>query len=168
MDVLGYSLAEISGITGSSIPAIKTALHRGRARLRELARAPDDRPAPSLTERERALLGKYIERFNARDFEAIRDMLADEVRLELVAQKRARGRSEVAGYFHNYNRAQGWQLDAGFVEGRPAILVRKPDDLVSGPSYFVLLEWADGRVVSIRDFAHARYVIDGADILALT
>jgi RNA polymerase sigma-70 factor, ECF subfamily len=168
MDVLGYSLEEISGVTGSTIPAIKTALHRGRARLRQLAREPDDRPAPSLTEQESVLLGKYIERFNARDFEAIRDMLADDVRLDLVAQKRARGRNEVAGYFHNYNRAQGWQLEAGSVEGRPAIVVRNPDDPASGPTYFVLLEWADGRVVSIRDFAHARYVADGADMLPLT
>src|SRR6266446_4774788 len=37
MDVLGYSLEEIGGIMDGSIPAIKAALHRGRARLRELA-----------------------------------------------------------------------------------------------------------------------------------
>src|SRR5262245_52728230 len=31
MDVLGHSLEEIAEITGSTIPAIKAALHRGRA-----------------------------------------------------------------------------------------------------------------------------------------
>jgi RNA polymerase sigma-70 factor (ECF subfamily) len=34
-----------------------------------------------LAEPERLLLAKYVDRFNARDFNAVRDMLADEVRL---------------------------------------------------------------------------------------
>src|SRR5579859_4547619 len=102
MDVLGYSLEEIAGVTDTSIAAIKAALHRGRARLRELAQEPDDRPAPALSEQQRSLLAAYVERFNARDFDAVRDMLADEVRLELVNKVRRQGRSAVAGYFHNY------------------------------------------------------------------
>lgn len=36
MDVLDYSLEEIGGVMDSGIPAVKAALHRGRARLREL------------------------------------------------------------------------------------------------------------------------------------
>jgi RNA polymerase sigma-70 factor (ECF subfamily) len=163
MDVLGYSLLEISGVTGSTIPAIKTAVHRGRARLREFTREPDDRPLPVLNESERALLANYIDRFNARDFDAVRDMLAEEVRLDLVDRKRARGRTEVASYFHNYGRAEGWQLVLGLVDRRPAILVRNPDDPSGHWVYFILLQWVDGRVVSIRDFAHARYVVEGAD-----
>ena len=81
MDVLGYSLEEISAFTDTSIPAIKAALHRGRARLRELAQEPQDIPLPALGEPERSLLAAYVERFNARDFDALRKMLADEVRL---------------------------------------------------------------------------------------
>ena len=168
MDVLGYSLDEISHMTGSSIPAIKTAVHRGRARLRELASEPDDRPVPKLTEPERALLARYVERFNARDFDAVRDMLADEVRLDLVSRKQARGRTEVASYFHNYGRAQGWHLVPGFVDRRPAILVRDRSDASGTLIYVVLLEWAGSKVVHIRDFAHARYITDGADLLPLS
>jgi RNA polymerase sigma-70 factor (ECF subfamily) len=48
MDVLGYSLREIGGIIDGSIPAVKAALHRGRARLRELAQEPDDLSPPVL------------------------------------------------------------------------------------------------------------------------
>ena len=55
MDVLGYSLEEIGGVTEMSVSAIKAALHRGRARLRELAAEPDDRPLPRLDPAERAL-----------------------------------------------------------------------------------------------------------------
>jgi RNA polymerase sigma factor (sigma-70 family) len=42
MDVLGYRLQEISAIVDMSVPAVKSALHRGRAHLRELARSNYD------------------------------------------------------------------------------------------------------------------------------
>ena len=53
-DVLGYSLEEISGTIYATLPAVKAALHRGRARLRELAREPDDLSPPALPDDERA------------------------------------------------------------------------------------------------------------------
>ena len=83
MDVLGYTLQEIGEVMDSRVPAVKSALHRGRSRLRELAKEPDDQTVPVLAEPERSRLAAYVERFNARDFDAIRDMLADEVRLDL-------------------------------------------------------------------------------------
>ena len=166
MDVLGYSLDEIGGVTALSVPAIKASLHRGRARLRELAQEPDDSPLPVLNEPERSRLAAYVERFNARDFDAVRDMLADEVRLELVNRTRLNGRREVNTYFGNYGKFHDWRFVAGFVDRRPAVLVRRPDD--SGrPAYFVLLEWAGENVVTIRDFRHARYATDGAEMIAV-
>jgi hypothetical protein len=81
-----------------------------RARLRELADKPDERPASVLMEFERVLLGAYVDRFNARDFDAIRDMLADEVRLEVVARTRMNGRKEVGGYLHNYSSLMDWHF----------------------------------------------------------
>src|SRR5216683_3740424 len=110
MDVLGYSLDEIGRVMGASVPAVKAALNRGRRRLRELAKEPEDLSIPILAEPERSLLAEYVDRFNARDFDAIRDMLADEVRLELVNKTRMNGRNEVGRYFHNYARLQDWHL----------------------------------------------------------
>jgi RNA polymerase sigma-70 factor (ECF subfamily) len=166
MDVLGYSLEEISAFTDTSIPAIKAALHRGRARLRELAQEPEDIPLPALAEPERSLLAAYVERFNARDFDALRRMLADEVRLELVNKARMNGRREVSNYFHNYAQIDDWQLVPGLVDRRPAVLVRAPGDPTAKPVYFILLTWAGDQVVGIRDFRFARYVTEGAEILA--
>jgi RNA polymerase sigma-70 factor (ECF subfamily) len=167
MDVLGYSLQEIGEIIDSSIPAVKAALNRGRARLRELVQEGDDRPRPVLPEAQRALLAAYVDRFNARDFDAIRDMLAEEVRLELVNKTRMNGKGEVGRYFGNYSLVHDWQLAPGFVDRRPAILVRDPRDPSGAPIYFVLLDWAGDQLVGIRDFRHARYATEGAELLAL-
>ena len=167
MDVLGYSLQEISATLDTSIPAVKAALHRGRDRLRQIAHEPDDRPLPKLGAAERQLLNAYIDRFNARDFDAVRDMLAEEVRLELVAKTRLNGRKEVGTYFGNYSRVRDWHLVPGFVENRPAILVRDPNDPTARPAYFILLAWHNGRLAAIRDFRHARYIADSAELLVL-
>jgi RNA polymerase sigma-70 factor, ECF subfamily len=165
MDVLGYSLEEIGAVMDATIPAIKAALHRGRRRLRELAQEPDDSPLPALAERERALLAAYVDRFNARDFDAVRDMLADDVRLEVVSRRRFSGRNEVGSYFHNYGRQTDWTLAPGLVDGRPAALVRDAANPSAAPTYFVLLQWADVGIVSIRDFRYARYAIEGAEVI---
>jgi RNA polymerase sigma-70 factor, ECF subfamily len=166
MDVLGYSLDEIGRVMDASIPAVKAALHRGRERLREISMEPEDLPVPLLPESERALLAVYVDRFNARDFDAIRNMLADEVRLELVNRTRMNGRSEVGRYFHNYNTAEDWHFVPALVDRRPALVVRDPRDPLAAPGYFVLLQWAGDRLTNIRDFRYARYAIEGAEIVA--
>jgi RNA polymerase sigma-70 factor (ECF subfamily) len=163
-DVLGYSIEETGGIIAASVPAVKAALHRGRARLRELAGELDDRPSPALSGAERTRLAAYAERFNARDFDAIRDMLAEDVRLELVSRTRMSGR-EVHNYFGNYASVGDWRLVPGQIEGRPAILVYDPGEPQARPTYFILLEWDDGKLVGIRDFRHARYAIEGAEMV---
>jgi RNA polymerase sigma-70 factor, ECF subfamily len=165
MDVLGCSQREVCDIMDFSLPAVKAALHRGRSRLRELAAEPDDLPRPALSQADRDRLGNYVAHFNARDFDAIRAMIADDVRLDLVSRTRLNGKTEVSRYFGNYSKATDWHLVAGLVEERPAILVFDPSEPGAGPKYFVLLQWSADKVATIRDFRHAPYIIDGADYL---
>jgi RNA polymerase sigma-70 factor (ECF subfamily) len=163
MDVLGCSLQEVCEVMDFSLPAVKAALHRGRAQLREIAEEPDDAPPPKLSETDRERLGAYVAHFNARDFDAIRAMIADDVRLELVNKTRLNGKAEVSRYFGNYDKIGDWHLVPGLVEGRPAILVFDPGEPDGKPKYFMLLNWQADRIASIRDFRHASYVIDGAE-----
>src|SRR5262245_63082572 len=167
MDVLGYSLEEIGGITGSSIPAVKAALHRGRERLCAAAEEANEAPPPILSEADHARLSAYVDRFNARDFDAIRDMLADDVRLDLVSKTRMTGRTEVSRYFGNYASVHDWHLQPGFVGLHPAVIASDPRDPSGKPAYFIVLQWASGRVSAIRDFRHARYAIEAAEIVVL-
>jgi RNA polymerase sigma-70 factor (ECF subfamily) len=166
-DVLGYSLDEVVQFTGSTIPAVKSALQRGRARLQQLAKEPEDAPLPALAADERRLLFAYAERFNARDFDAVRAMLADEVKLNLVNRVQADGKPRVSQYFGNYDKLGGWRLAPGLVDRRPALLALDPDDPHGTPLYFMLLEWVESQVTSIRDFRYARYALEGAEIVVL-
>jgi RNA polymerase sigma-70 factor, ECF subfamily len=166
MDVLGYSLDEIGGITTMTVPGIKAALHRGRARLRELAAVPDDKPLPQLGTRERALLAAYVDRFNARDVDGFRDLLAADVKLHVVTRFKRSGRADVGTYIGRYQTQDDWRLVPGLVEGRPAALVVDPRETSSKPTYFVLLDVADS-VTAITDFRYARYVMEGAEVVVL-
>jgi RNA polymerase sigma-70 factor (ECF subfamily) len=163
MDVLGCSLQEVCEVMDSSLPAVKAALHRGRTQLRAFANEPEEAQPPKLSDADRARLSDYVTHFNARDFDAIRSLIADDVRLELVNKTRLNGKAEVSRYFGNYDKISDWHLVPGLVEDRPAILVFDPDDLGSRPKYFVLLQWSAGKVAIIRDFRHAAYVIEGAE-----
>ena len=163
MDVLGCSLQEVCEVMEVSLAAAKAALNRGRTRLREFADEPEDACQPTLSDADRARLSAYVAHFNARDFDAIRAMIADDVRLELVNKTRLNGKAEVSRYFGNYDNIDDWHLVAGLVEGRPAILVFDPNAPDSGPKYFMLLNWSAGKVATIRDFRHAPYVMEGAE-----
>jgi RNA polymerase sigma-70 factor, ECF subfamily len=168
MDVLGYSLDEIVDVTETSLQAVKAALHRGRTRLKELAQEPEDRPLPVLSAEDRARLTGYIDHFNAREFDVLRNMLADDVKVDLVNRRRLQGRGDVSNYFGNYERATHWHFVPGFVERKPAILVYNPADPTGPPTYFVLIEWQADRLIGIRDFLYAPYVMNGAEVQPLT
>ena len=113
---------------------------------------------------QRARLLDYVGRFNAHDFDALRAMLAEDVRLDLVAQLKAKGKSGVANYFHRYAEAATWHASPGLVDGLPALLMRDVNDPARVIRYFVVLAWEDDRLIAIRDFLYARYALDGADI----
>jgi RNA polymerase sigma-70 factor (ECF subfamily) len=166
-DVLGHSLQEIASITGASDAAAKSALQRGRVRLREFASEPADISLPMLSDGMRARLIRYVEGFRTGDFDTVRAMLADDVKLDLVAKQYKRGKSEVREYYTSYAAAKQWAFAAAVVDGRPAMLVYDRGISLDTPAYFVALDFDGDRVVSIHDFLYARYAMDGIDLSPL-
>jgi RNA polymerase sigma-70 factor (ECF subfamily) len=160
-DVLGHSLEEMADIMGTSVAAVKAALHRGRVRLRELSSQPDAAAPATLSAQDQSLLVAYAERFNARDFDGLRDMLGQDVRLDLVARRKpmqARG----GEYFTRYAQTSGLLVTPTLVEGRPAVWVDPAADEGPGAArYFVVLGFEAGKVRAIRDFRYARYAAEG-------
>ncbi|WP_322403651.1 sigma-70 family RNA polymerase sigma factor [Massilia luteola] len=166
-DVLDYSADEVSAILDTTVPAVKSALQRGRGRLRELAgHGTGAGTHAALPDAERQLLQRYVDLFNARDFDALRETLAADVRLDLVNRLRLQG-AGVGQYFTRYGQSTGWTAWPGVVEGLPAVLIRQPGGAPGRPDYFVVLGWSDGYVSSIRDFLFARYAMQDAEYACL-
>ncbi len=158
-DVLGHSLEEIAGLLELGLPAVKAALHRGRARLRQASPEPEA-PVPAAS----PAVARYIALFNARDWDGFRALLADDVRLDVVSRAQRRGRREVGEYVHNYSRRDDWHLRPAVLDGREVVAVLRHADAVA-PAYFVELTFVDGRVASIRDFRYVPYIATDARLV---
>jgi RNA polymerase sigma-70 factor (ECF subfamily) len=159
-DVLDHSLEEIAARLEISVLAVKSALFRGRARLAERradAATRTDAPAPSPTTH------RYAALFNARDWDAVRAMLAEDVRLDLVSRHQRAGRRDVGAYFTNYDAASDWYLVPAWLDGREVFAVMA-DAKATSPSYFVEIRFVAGKIAAIRDYRYARYVAREAPI----
>lgn len=154
-DVLGHSLEETAETMGTTVMAVKAALVRGRRTLVEETSERTDIDAKTRDD-----LDRYASRFNARDWDGVRALVADDCRLDLVSKSQRRGK-EVGMYFARYEREQV-SLRVVRLEGRLVLAAH-----VAGaerPSYFVLLEWEDGQVRAIRDFRYVPYIALEAEI----
>jgi RNA polymerase sigma factor (sigma-70 family) len=181
-DVLGCSLDEMTATLALSSPAVKAALHRGRARLRELAHGEDaaakeaapaagtqghgtrvgtrarsgGQDAPPARAHSR-VIARYAALFNARDWDGVRALLAEDVRLDLVSRWKRAGHRDVSSYYGNYDKVTDWLLVPAWLEGREVLAVlRDPAD--QRPSYFMELTTAGDHVVAIRDFRYVPYI----------
>jgi RNA polymerase sigma factor (sigma-70 family) len=151
-DVLGHSLEEIGALLDLTLPAVKAALHRGRARLRESQTS--DREAPRTAS---PLIARYAELFNARDWDGVRALLAEDVRLDLVSRIKREGKRNVGNYFSNYERFHDWHLVPAWLDGREVIAVYR-DRQSAEASYFIELQHTARGVVAIRDFRYVPYI----------
>jgi RNA polymerase sigma factor (sigma-70 family) len=166
-DVLGHSVDEIAGIAECSPAAAKSALQRGRAALRRLAQAPEDNQLPLMSDSDRRKVTAYVHLFQSGDFDAIRAMLADDVEVDLVNRLQLQGRDKVGLYFTRYAQETKWRVALGAVEGQPAMLVFDNTGPMERPAHFVLIEWSEGRIIEIRDFLFAPYVLEAIDWVRL-
>jgi len=158
-DVLGHSLTELAQLMAISEPAAKAALHRGRERLLALAAASPEAGGLA-THAVSPGIARYVTLFNARDWDGVRALLAEDVRLDLVSRAKRTGR-DVASYVTNYSQKHDWHLTPGWVDGREVIVVfRARGD--ARPAYFIELEFAGGRVTTIRDFRYVPYILADA------
>ena len=153
-DVLGHNLTELTEILGVTDAAAKSALHRGRTALKQ--HAANAAPERSYSAAEWARLRAYADHFNARDFGALRALLADDVRLDLANRSRLIGK-EVGVYFNRYSQNPEYRVRLCLAEGRLALAVSDPK--VQG-DYVVLLEWRGGKIAIIHDYRHAHYVAE--------
>jgi RNA polymerase sigma-70 factor (ECF subfamily) len=154
-DVLGCSLEETAEVMETTVMAVKAALVRGRARLKADAAAEDgprDEPA-------RAALDRYASLFNARDWDGLRALVAEDCKLDLVSKSQRQGKA-VGMYFSRYEK-EDVRLRPVRLDGQLALAAHMGS--ATRPSYFILLDVRDGRVASIRDFRYVPYIANEAE-----
>jgi RNA polymerase sigma-70 factor (ECF subfamily) len=166
-DVLGHSVEEVASIAECSPAAAKSALQRGRAALRRLAETPEDTRLPLMSDSDRRKITDYVHLFRSGEFDAIRAMLADDVKLDLVNRLQLEGRDNIGRYFTRYAEVTKWRFALGAVEGRPAMLVFDSTGPMERPAHFVLIGWSASRIIEIRDFLFAPYVLEAIDWVRL-
>lgn len=156
-DVLDESLVDIGALLDLTVDAVKSQLARGRVRLRAIhARAEPPVAVPPAS----AAVALYVALFNQRDWDGLRALLADDVRLQQSAHPLRVGAADVGMFFSIYARSGAVWLAPAWLEGREVVAVfeQRGD---ARPGYFMWLEWRGGRIRFIRDYRHLPYV--GAD-----
>ncbi len=146
-DVFDYSLEEIAELVDSTVGGVKAALNRGRAKLvatqRPVARPP--------TSQNREILRLYVDRFNNRDWDGLRELMSADARL-LVADRYA-GSFADGGYLGVYSRMRvTWRLTLGDADGEPAVILLNLRDGSWDIEGLVRLDVGDdGRIQRVGD-----------------
>jgi RNA polymerase sigma-70 factor (ECF subfamily) len=155
-DVFDYTLEEIADLVDSSVGGVKAALHRGRSKLAAL-------PEPSklsraANEEVSQLLRLYVERFNQRDWDGLRELVSADARLRVA--DRFAGRLADSPYFGNYERwSPPWRMAVGEVDGEMGVITLRRDAEGWTPHSFVRFEVANHRIVRVVDYAHCPWVL---------
>jgi RNA polymerase sigma factor (sigma-70 family) len=160
-DVLDESLIEIAALLDLTVDAVKGHLARGRARLREInaqtAPLPDAQPAS-------VAVARYVALFNQRNWDGLRALLADDVKLVQSSYPLRAGSADVGLFFTTYAKVDNVWLAPAWLEGREVIAVFE-DRAGTKPGYIMWLAWRDGRISFIRDYRYVRYVAGDAELL---
>ena len=88
-DLFDFRVEETAEILGTTVGAIKSALHRGRDKLAAPARLP---PATRPSE---ALLGRFVEAFNAHDLDRLTALFREDATAEVIGMGTEFGRNAI-------------------------------------------------------------------------
>ena len=122
-DVFDYTLEEIAELVDSTLGGVKAALSRGRAKLESLPK--DVAPPRAASEEMSRLLHLYVDRFNRRDWDGLRELISADARLQVA--DRFVGRLSDSPYFGRYEKIADWRMALGEVDGHVAIVSLRAD-----------------------------------------
>jgi RNA polymerase sigma-70 factor (ECF subfamily) len=161
-DVFEYSLEGIAELVDSTVGGVKAAFNRGRSKLVSMEGQSAAPRASSAANKQ--ILQLYVERFNRRDWDGLRELISADARL--VADRYA-GSFADGGYLGVYSRMPvTWRLTLGEVDGEPSIILlnlRDSDWEIEG---IVRLDIAaDGRIERISDYQHCPWILTAGTIV---
>ena len=162
-DALDLTLAEIADILGTTIGAVKSALHRGRTRLHKQESMPARRPRPP----GRSLVDQFVAAFNVGDLSALSKLLLENASAEVLGTGVNHGREtlssrngwlQAALYGH-----EPWAIDRQKSElaqraellvfdGEPIVALWRESSEGEAVEEFWRFENEDDRIARIRDY----------------
>jgi RNA polymerase sigma-70 factor, ECF subfamily len=165
-DVLDHSLEEIAELVGSTVGGVKAALHRGRAKLAASSGAIPRTSAASPSPQLNAVLVQYVERFNRRDWDGLRELVRADARVRVA--DRFTGPIAESGYFSRYAQlTTPWRLVLAEVDGVPMIVAEYDEHGVWTARGIMRVEVRDDRITEIADYKHCPWVLGAANEITL-
>ena len=159
-DVFDYSIEEIAELVDSTVGGVKAALNRARTKLAESP--PAVKPARKASPELKRVMQLYVDRFNRRDWDGVRELISADARLNVA--ERFVGKFSDAPYFFNYERWPGpWKLALGEVDGEPVVIMLERGADTWTCHSIVRLNVTGEQIERIVDYAHCPWVIPTAD-----
>ena len=157
-DVFDYSLEEVAELVDSTVGGVKAALNRGRTKLAASPPATPVRiPDPELAQ----IVQLYVERFNRRDWNSVRELISADARLR-VADRYA-GRLSSSPYFGVYETLPTpWKMAAGEVDGEPVVIILQPAGETWIPMSIIRFVFVARRIVHIFDYHQCPWMLKAA------
>jgi RNA polymerase sigma-70 factor, ECF subfamily len=163
-DVFDYSLEEIAELVDSTVGGVKAALNRGRGKLESLQEAP--KAVVPANPETLTLLRAYVDRFNRRDWDGVRELTSADARLR-VADCFA-GRLADSPYFVEYERPIiPWRMAVGEVDGEAAVIIMGDDAERLTPFSAIRLGVVGDRVTRIVDYIKCPWILEAAGSVTL-
>ena len=157
-DVFDYSIEEIADLTESTPGGVKSALHRGREKLNALPPPAIAAATPVLPRETERVLRLYVERFNQRDWDGLRALIAADATLRVADL--FEGPLRQSPYFTRYaNLPAPLFAVLSDVDGQPALVLYPAGSEPAEPRAFIRISIHDGRIVHVTDYTHCPWVI---------
>ena len=162
-DVYEYSLEEIAELVDSTVGGVKAALNRGRSKLASMEGRSVAPRVPSPVNKQ--ILQLYVERFNRRDWDGLRELISADARL-LVADRYS-GSFADGGYLGVYSRMPvAWRLTLGEVDGETSVILLNLRDGAWEIQGIIRVEIApDSRIEKISDYQHCPWILTAGTIV---
>jgi RNA polymerase sigma-70 factor (ECF subfamily) len=158
-DVFDYSLDEIAQLVDSTVGGVKAALNRERTKLATSSSpaklAPDQSPELA------RIMQLYVDRFNRRDWDGVRELISADARLNVA--ERFAGKFADAPYFFNYdNWPWPWKLAVGEVDDEPVVAILRRDADAWTPHSIIRMNLIGEKIQGIVDYIHCPWIISAA------
>ena len=155
-DVLGFTLEETADVVESTVGGVKAALHRARQKLR----SPSDDGSAVVDPARSALINRYVECFNAQDWDGVCALLHVDATLEIVSARKMHGHAAFRDtYFANHAMLDmPWQLEAAWVDGELCTVERRYIERQWIPRSVARLTVRGDKIAVVQDYMHFPYV----------